>query len=208
MQEIKETTIYRLLLRERILSTAMEAFLESGIRAVKMDDIARSLGISKRTLYEIYSDKEEVLFQGVKKFNSREQEYLNEYAKKNHVIDVIMEAYRRKVEYHSQINPLFYDDLLKYPKIETLIKEEHDRSHHDFVCFLNRGVEEGMFRQDFDYEIISRLFDALGHYCIQNKLLHVYSMRELFVNTYVVMLRGCCTKKGLEALEQAIAKIR
>ena len=59
-------TEYREQLKDRILKTAMQEFLTNGIKQVKMDDIARKLGISKRTLYEIYGNKEELLFEGIK----------------------------------------------------------------------------------------------------------------------------------------------
>lgn len=57
MQEKKNISTYREALKDKILETAMVAFAEKGIRAVKMDDIANSLSISKRTLYEIYGNK-------------------------------------------------------------------------------------------------------------------------------------------------------
>ena len=56
---------YRKDLKERILVTSMRAFKEHGIRSVRMDDIATTLGISKRTIYEIYSNKEELLLDGI-----------------------------------------------------------------------------------------------------------------------------------------------
>ena len=57
MQEIKDLNAYRTSLKDKILEAAMDAFTKNGIRAVKMDDIAMSLSISKRTLYEIYGGK-------------------------------------------------------------------------------------------------------------------------------------------------------
>ena len=62
MQEKKAITAYKKGLRAVILNAAMKAFTEKGIRAVKMDDIAESLAISKRTMYEIYATKEELLY--------------------------------------------------------------------------------------------------------------------------------------------------
>lgn len=58
-------TIYRKELKGKILKTAMEQFLLHGIKKIKMDDIAKILGISKRTLYEIYQDKEQLLYEGL-----------------------------------------------------------------------------------------------------------------------------------------------
>ena len=72
MYKTNTPTEYREQLRGRILETAMKEFCARGIKQVKMDDIARKLGISKRTLYEIYANKETLLFEGVKQ---REEAY-------------------------------------------------------------------------------------------------------------------------------------
>ena len=99
MQVLKEMTAYRVSLRERIIEKAMQDFSMHGIRAVKMDDLANELGISKRTLYEIFKDKETLLFEGMKVYSERKHEYLHSYAEdeRHHVIDIVMEAYRMKV---------------------------------------------------------------------------------------------------------------
>ena len=61
MQETKTLSHYRESLREKIIVVAIEAFANEGIKAVKMDTIAHRLGISKRTLYEIYDNKEDLI---------------------------------------------------------------------------------------------------------------------------------------------------
>ena len=61
MQKINVSTQYRKELRERIPDVAITFFQQKGIKAVKMDDIATILQISKRTLYEIYDNKEDLL---------------------------------------------------------------------------------------------------------------------------------------------------
>lgn len=66
MRKNNSQNSYRQELRERILATAMNEFYTKGIKAVKMDDIAKRLSISKRTLYEIYQNKEELLLEGMK----------------------------------------------------------------------------------------------------------------------------------------------
>ena len=58
MADNKKHSVHKQELRERIVETAMRAFSMQGIRAVKMDDVAKMLGISKRTLYELYENKE------------------------------------------------------------------------------------------------------------------------------------------------------
>ena len=66
MYGTRHNTTYRLGLKQKILSIAIELFNERGVRAVKMDDISSELSISKRTLYEIYENKEELLYECVK----------------------------------------------------------------------------------------------------------------------------------------------
>ena len=74
MQDLKETTSYRTALKDKILESAMLLFAQQGIRAVKMDDIATSLAISKRTLYELFDDKETLLAVGLQKYQRLHQE--------------------------------------------------------------------------------------------------------------------------------------
>ena len=151
MQEIKETNSYRLALKDKILDAAMNAFMKYGIRAVKMDDIAQQLTISKRTLYEIYEDKEEVLYRSIIKYDRLRLERLTKYAEEgHHVIDVILEAYRIKMNEVRMVNPAFYEDILKYPKVETYIKEFSIKSKDKFLAFMQLGVEQGLLRKEVD----------------------------------------------------------
>ena len=66
MNVIRYNTSYRRSLKQKILTTAASLFAKHGIKAVKMDDISNELSISKRTLYEIYDNKELLLFECVK----------------------------------------------------------------------------------------------------------------------------------------------
>lgn len=207
MQVLKETTAYRVSLRERIIEKAMQDFSMHGIRAVKMDDLANELGISKRTLYEIFEDKETLLFEGIKVYGERKQEYMRSYAEdeRHHVINIILEAYRMKVEEVRAVNPAFYLDLMKYPKLARYMKEAQQKSREGFLAFMRRGVNEGYFRPDVNYEIVPHIFDALGQYILSNSLVQQYSVEELFSNCFLIALRGFCTDKGLHTIDTLMA---
>lgn len=209
MQDIKETSSYRIALRDKILDMAMSSFMQHGIRAVKMDDIARQLSISKRTLYELYKDKEELLYQSIRKYDQQRAAYLVHYAAEgHHVIDVIIEAYRRRVKEAHMVNPLFYDDIMKYPKVEQYIMEAHEKTRRDFYDFMQQGVKEGLLRPDIDYTITPHLLDAIGEYVMNNQLRRRYSVEQLFANFFLVLLRGICTEQGVKTLDAAMAKIQ
>ena len=210
MQVLKETTAYRVSLRGRIIEKAMQEFAKHGIRAVKMDDIATDLGISKRTLYEIFEDKETLLFEGIKVYSERKREYLQSYAEEegHHVIDIILEAYRMKVEEVRAVNPSFYMDLAKYPKLEHHMKESQEKSREGFLTFMKRGVSEGYFRSDINYELVPHIFDAMGQYILSNKLIQQYTVEELFSNCFLIALRGLCTDEGLHTIDTLMAEAK
>ncbi|MBQ7420348.1 MAG: TetR/AcrR family transcriptional regulator [Prevotella sp.] len=202
MQEIKDLNAYRISLKDKILDTAHLAFAQRGIRAVKMDDIASSLSISKRTLYEIYGDKESLLFACIRKDIQVRSDYMKDYVANHNVIDVVAEIYRKNVDRLRRTNHLFYLDIQQYPKIVKYIEEEHAHSHEKFISFMHRGVREGYFRKDVNYELISQLFDNIGDFVVKNQLYMQYSYEELMVNLMLVPFRGFCTEKGLKVLNQ------
>ena len=205
MQVLKETTAYRASLRERIIEKAMQEFSMHGIRAVKMDDLAADLGISKRTLYEIFKDKETLLLEGIREYYNRKREYLFDYAEENHdVMEIVLESYRMKVEEVRSVNPAFYQDLIKYPKVTRFMKESQEASRTAFLDFMNRGVEDGYFRKDVNYQLVPHIFDALGQHVLNNSLLQQYSVEELYSNFFLIALRGFCTDKGQRAIDKLI----
>lgn len=206
MQVLRETTAYRASLRERIIEKAMQDFSKHGIRAVKMDTLAKELGISKRTMYEIFEDKESLLFEGIKVYGDRKREYMHSYAEEGHdVIDIIMEAYHMKVEEVRAVNPDFYLDLMKYPRLAQHMKEAQQKSCEGFLAFMKRGVADGYFRSDVNYELVPHIFDALGQYILSNSLVQQYSVEELFSNVFLIALRGFCTDKGLHTIDKLMA---
>ena len=205
MQETKEISAYKQGLRGKILETAMNAFGEKGIRAVKMDDVAVDLGISKRTLYERYDNKEQLLFEGVKVYNEQRQILIKEKTKNcGNVMEILLTVYRIKVEEFRQTNPLFYADLVKYPKVARFLHQQNQYIHTEMQKFIQRGVSEGFFREDVDEALTMHLFDALGEYVMMNQLYRRYTIEDIFKNIIFVSLRGICTEKGVVALDRII----
>ncbi len=205
MQYLKDDSTYRTALKTRILQTAMKLFAERGIKGVKMNDIAQRLGISKRTLYEIFEDKEELLYQVVVSFDRQRRAYLGNFANSaDNVIEVIAEAYRLKLKEVHSVSPLFYEDILKYPKVGEFLKEEHERSQEGFLLFMQRGVDEECLRPDINYNLFQHLLNGMAQHIMNNKLLKMYSVEELFDNLFLVALRGLCTPKGLQLLDELL----
>lgn len=200
-----QVSTYKQTLREQILHTAMKAFAKKGIRAVKMDNIARRLSISKRTLYEVYEKKEDLLFEGVKKYKAQVDAEIHAYAESHNVLDLMVKVYYMKIEEFRVVNPLFYTDLVKYPRIVEFLEEDKRMNRSKVVKFFERGIQEGYFRDDVNYEIIPHLFDGIGQYIMKHQLYREYSIEQIFDNMLLVALRGFCTERGISELEARLA---
>lgn len=204
MQEIKETTAYKKSLKGRILEAAMKAFAERGVKAVRMDDIAQMLSISKRTLYEIYKDKEELLYQGVVQFDQEAKKSMRAFTQESSsVMDIILEAYQRRVVRTGSVNPLFYEDIQRYPKVVEYLNKEREHAYDQFLGFLQRGVREGYFRENVDYELVAQMFNAINTFVMNQHLLSRYTIQKVFANMLLIPLRGFCTQKGLQVIENS-----
>ncbi len=206
MQEIKDLNAYRTSLKEKILDAAIKAFCMHGIRAVKMDDIASSLSISKRTLYEIYGDKESLLFSCIKNLHHKKQEFLRDFSQNHNTMEVVLEVYRLKVKELESVNYAFYQDIKLYPEILKYIEQARVNSRDLFLSFMQRGVKEGYFRKGVNYELIGKLFDAIGEYVTKEEVYIHYPHEELLNNLMLVPFRGFCTPKGIKMLDSVDKK--
>ena len=202
MQEIKIISAYRKSLKTRILEAASDAFSQKGIKSVRMDDIAQSLNISKRTLYEIYENKEVLLYECLKTSKARAQEEMTFIAaQQNNVMDIILDIYRSKMSQLQKINPQFYSDLEKYPQLQSFLEEQHDKDRTKLKDFLRRGIEEGYFKGDINVDIIANVFDAINEYMMSHKLYTEFPLEQLFNNMLFVTIRGICTQKGVAVID-------
>ena len=110
-----------------------------------------------------------------------------------------------KLKELSVTSPLFYRDLTKYPQIMAYMRKDKEKNHDRFLEFMQRGVNEGYFRSEVNYDLIGHLFDAVGSFMMEH-LFEKYRFEELFVNMIFVPLRGFCTSKGVKVLDQFLTQ--
>ncbi len=203
MVEINE---YRKELKSRIIDYAMGEFYKRGVRAVKMDEISQGLHVSKRTVYEIFGDKEELLLAGLKIKNQEMREKLEAYSGNgaHNVVDIIGYFYKLQMEVNSMVGVAFYEEIHRMPRVVEFFNQEHEREFADRVKFLKAGVEEGLFRQDIDYSLTMELLSASMSEIMHNQLYKKYSMQEMFDNYFLVIIRGFCTERGVALLNKVI----
>lgn len=197
---------YRNELKERILEYSEKEFYANGVRQVKMDNIANYLSISKRTLYEIYPTKEDLLLECLKKHDKRYESRVEQYIEESNpnAIEIIIFSYKMKLEHFLQLNPLFLEELCKYKRVISYFDARDKERDTNFEWLFNRGVEEGFFRKDLNPRIISNMFTVSLKEAIDNELYKEFGMEYLFRDIVFTLIRGICTIKGIEAIDQLL----
>ena len=195
---------YRQELRQKILQTAMRLFKEQGVRNVKMDDISAIIGISKRTLYEIYENKEELLLEGLKFAQEQKSRELLEFvsAENRNEIEVMVKFVKMQMEDLNETNPLFYVEIRRYKRVVDFMVEYHEQKRQNKMEFLRKGVEHGYFVDGLNYDIVHEMGTAIINHVMEAKLYERYPIQEIFHNYVSVLMRGYCTEKGIAELEK------
>ncbi|MCR5131219.1 MAG: TetR/AcrR family transcriptional regulator [Prevotella sp.] len=206
MQKSTKPTEYRKELKGKILITAMNLFCQHGIRRVKMDDIAASLGISKRTLYEIFPNKEDMLLEGIEQSHAAGEAYLHSFLESGQrsTMDILIEVYRKRMEELSVIPPVFLSDIGRYPRVLEYLNSKHVKAQDSAIEFFQKGIDEGYFRPDVDYTLMVRLGDSMMQNALERNLYKEYKLPYLFRNILFLFMRGFCTSKGLEILDETL----
>lgn len=195
-------------IKKNITSTALKMFLEKGIKDVKMDDIASALSISKRTIYELYNDKEQLLYESVK-LNG---EIMRKEAKKRireakNVLEIVLGLYGIYFERLKSVNKKFFTEIEKYPNIYRHNKDREAKNYKRFIAWMESGREEGLFRKDANFEILlyilRRDLNTIFKVNIRNEEneLAKYTPEELGRTLILFYLRGISTPKGQEIIE-------
>lgn len=194
-------------LKLRILRTAMPLFKQRGIKAVKMDDIAAALSISKRTLYEVYDKKEDLLLAGVRHDHEELLRHIQEYAlTAENEIDIVVTFFKLKFADLDNLSPLFLTELEKYDKVTAYLRSRHEEQQRESLLFVKRCIENGYFVPELNYEILQDICDSMMDASFKKALYEKYSLSDIFCNFFIVLLRGFCTEKGILLLDQYLKK--
>ncbi|GJM61111.1 TetR/AcrR family transcriptional regulator [Persicobacter diffluens] len=147
-------------MQDRIIELAYDLFSRIGIRSVTMDEIARPLGISKKTLYQFFPNKEALLTAALDQELKKQELLIEETIRE---ADNAVEAFYNISEYvrnmHSQTNPIVIFEMERYyPKVfEHYLSFKKHCISHSIADFFRQGMKEGYFREDLDPQIIAKL---------------------------------------------------
>ena len=209
MSDNAKETSNRAELRDRIIVKATEAFTAHGIKSITMDDIATSLGISKRTLYEVFEDKETLLREVLLKNQVDKNEFLeNLLAESTNVLEVILVCFQKSIEMFHKTNKRFFEDIKKYPKVHSLLKNYRERDSDSTIEFFKMGIKQGIFRDDVNFAIVNLLVHEQLDLLMNTDICNKYSFLEVYEAIMFTYIRGISTEKGAKVLEDFITEYR
>ncbi|MBN2635800.1 MAG: TetR/AcrR family transcriptional regulator [Prolixibacteraceae bacterium] len=196
-------------LRDRITNEGTKQFFQYGIRNVTMDDIAVSLGISKRTVYETFKDKSELVQNCIEVLNHKQDKRVNEVVSQSeNAIKSIFVFMREGMRVMNEINPVFFKDMEKlYPSLWKKIEKEALAKRYNLSSkLLTRGVSEGLFREDLNIDIVAKLFHTQLTIFSDETVFprDKYNHAEIFQNMIINFTRGISTLKGIEIIDNTI----
>jgi AcrR family transcriptional regulator len=146
--------------KERILAKSSELFMQYGIRSVSMDDIAGALGMSKKTIYQYFADKDELVNEVIRVIlEDNEQNCSRDCIVAENAVDEMMKAIEMMEEMFRTMNPSVLFDLKKYHPKAYSIFEKHKSEYLYTVIRDNlvRGIREELYRPDLNIDIIAHL---------------------------------------------------
>ena len=145
--------------KERIKEKAFEMFLKFGIRSVSMDEIAGQLGMSKKTLYQHFSEKNELVEAVVVEDIRHDQEdCLNVCTKAGNAVEEVFLIIRFVMKQLREMNPMVLYDLQKF---HPTAFSHFERHKEEFMLKMvkenmERGIKEELYREDLNIDILSR----------------------------------------------------
>ena len=193
--------------RERIIIESGALFGKYGIRSMTMDTLAEEMGISKRTIYERFKDKDTLLTEVIRFYKEeRMKEALQIIDSSTDVIEAMFRIMKLTISQLERMNPVFFHDFKKYHT--RVYRQMADPGEiRDMTVtrkMLETGVRQKVFREGIHIDIVNRalhqMFDLFGH---ESSLIgEGYHHRELFDHIIIPYLRGISTGKGVELLEK------
>lgn len=193
--------------RERIIDGAAELFRTYGIKSVTMDSIAGHLGMSKRTIYEIFADKDELLIGVLNAMTVRQKELVKKVlSESDNAIMAIFRLIEINMDHFQNMSAAFQADMKKFHQ-EVLMKRSDKCEMPDYsnnIEVIESGIKQKLFRKDINSDLVNRCLHYMFLSVMNNELFpyEIFSRREVVSNVVLNYLRGISTAEGIEMINK------
>lgn len=193
--------------KEQLIASISDLFLKYGLRSTSMDDISAHLKISKKTLYQIFENKDDVVEQVMfYRFENLRRETSPEEVSKIGPVRFLYEMKKHIIANLNTLLPANYFDLRKYhPEVDRRTGEERDKIMKSVLKgILSAGMEKGFFRKDLDMELQMYIFNRQMSFLIEQEIPAdmVYPVPLLISTILDNFILTISTSKGVEEFEK------
>jgi len=196
-------------IKTQILEKAEDLFLRYGLKSVTMDDIARKLGMSKKTLYQ-YVDNKTDLVSKIMLAHIEAEKAMMEEVKGNSgdAIEEMLKVGRYAVQQLRKLSPALVYDLQKYYQNIWLLLQKLHRGHGQQMIQDNieRGKVQGVYRADVNAEILAKMYVMSTFSLVDEEIfpLKDFNKEKLFIEFIKYHIHGMASEKGLELYKKHI----
>jgi AcrR family transcriptional regulator len=192
---------------ERIIQGSEELFLTAGIKSVTMDDIARHLGMSKKTIYQFFKDKNELVIALIQKKLKEDELQMEEIiSRSENVVEEMINMMKCSEEIFSKINPIVIHDVQKYhPEAWRQFQQFKSKVLIDKMeQLLTKGINQGYIRPEIEVKIIARMHVNMVEMGFNNSIFplagfNIWKVQQQLMEHFSY---GICTLKGYKLLNQ------
>ena len=194
---------------QKLLDRIVPIVLEKGLKSTTMDTVAARLSMSKRTLYEIFESKSQMIKEVLTALEKQNQEYFcRTFAEAPNVMEAFIKVFKHNRDLIGSINIEFYRDMDRLYKANRDDYEKAKESRHRKMLEMFRlGVSQGMFREDVDYAVHSRMMglqmEAMKR--VEELFPPDITLQRVFDTTIIGFLRSIASEKGMKILDKALA---
>jgi AcrR family transcriptional regulator len=193
--------------KERILTKAADLFMRYGIRSITMDEIASQLGISKKTIYQFFTDKDDLVSAVIERETKTNEVKCLQY--QDNAVDAVQEifiAVEDLDEMLKYMNPLMLYDLEKHhPRAFLKLKEyKYQFLYQAILDNLRRGISEGIYRTELQLEVTAKHRIESAFLVFNSDLFpHTrYRISEVNFELAMLFLHGITTVQGKKLIEK------
>ena len=199
--------------KEEIIAKVRELYSLYGIRSVTMDDVVKEVGISKKTLYQYFNDKSELVAAVIKCDGDMKMEDHDEAVKgRENAIEMMLAFYDFQIRMIKEYNPSLIYDLKKYyPEVhQEFVNNKREIIYENVLTNLVRGKSEGLYRSDMQEEVIAMLNLLRVEAFINSAVIKAEEVltSEFFKEMFKYHMYGIVSEKGRKILEQNIDKLK
>jgi len=195
-----------------ILIKVRELYNKYGIRSITMDDVAKELGISKKTLYQFVSDKDDLVGKFIdNEINIRQEEICKCFSGVWNAIEELFEISIFMNKMMKDQNPATEYDLKKYypQHYQKIVKIRRERMYKYILLNLQKGKLEGLYREEMDETVIAKLYLSRSENIHMDELFTIeeYTSMKLFLELLTYHVRGIATLKGISVMEDKLKQL-